>query len=71
MNDIDKFVEESLPRREDYRVTCSLGGGVYDYGKQECGRCEWTNIFSCEGDGSGNGEGSSDTIDNGYYVNDI
>ena len=67
MENIDKFVEESIPLREDYRPTYSLGGGVYDLGDHEH-KFEWCDKFSGKGDGSGEGDGSSDTIDNDCYT---
>lgn len=71
MESIDKFIEESIPLIEDYRPTYSLGSGVYDYGRHEYIKYDLYNEFGDVGDGSGEGDGDSETIDNGRYIANI
>lgn len=67
MDNIDKFVE-GIPLEEEYIPTCSLGGGVCDFGRHEKNKYEWDDEFGHAGDGSGEGDGSSDTITDNCYT---
>ena len=71
MENIDKFVEESIPQIKDNNLKYSYGCGSCNCGHHEKEKYEWDDEFSDRGDGSGEADGSSDTIDNGCYIANI